>query len=87
MSDRTKDVLEQNVETLLETGGEPPRITRHRARADPRRARRKHGVAHGADARAYAACSRSALGLAATAAAVADRHALSSGRDPTEHDR
>jgi Vault protein inter-alpha-trypsin domain/von Willebrand factor type A domain/FecR protein len=60
-------VLERNVTTLLETGGEPPRI------ADTARARsRAHLVEkHGAAARRRSPLIAVGLGLAATAAAAA----------------
>lgn len=66
--DNTKDVLEQNVSTLLESGGEPPRIT-DIAKA---RIRAKLVAAHGAESprRKRSPLVAVGLGLAATAAAA-----------------
>jgi tetratricopeptide (TPR) repeat protein len=67
MSNESKDVLERNVETLLETGGEPPRIS------DAARTRiRNHLLARASEAPARRRSPMFAigLGLAATAAAA-----------------
>ncbi|HVK86145.1 MAG TPA: VIT domain-containing protein, partial [Kofleriaceae bacterium] len=70
MNDDAKDVLERNVETLLETGGEPPRIsdsvrTRIRASLIARAAQPEVPAKRRSRARAIG------LGLVATAAAAA----------------
>ncbi|MDX2093983.1 MAG: VIT domain-containing protein [Kofleriaceae bacterium] len=67
MSNESKDVLERNVETLLETGGEPPRIS------DAARARiRNHLLARASEAPVPRRSPMFAIGvgLAATAAAA-----------------
>jgi len=85
MSDETKDVLEQNVSTLLESGGEAPRmsdIARARIRAE---LVAKHGREAARKVRARTPLIAAGIGLAATAAtAMVIAHFV--GHSPTVQD-